>query len=174
MIFIRATKGTKEDTKMILKQRIKLNKIFCVFFLCLFVTLSGAGGVAGRRFNQTLDHLGYLRERLRFSQECIGPTTSRFVLDFCRTVSSQHDDSRLWVLLPDQLDHLKAVLVGGHREAEILNDDPVVRRSQQLFCFFQLRRRIDLESLQREVLAHRETDRLFIVDDEQARHGGRM
>src|SRR6185295_14638081 len=104
-----------------------------------FVALSGPRGLAGRRFDQTLDHLGHLGKRLGFSEKCIGATTSRFVFDFRRTVSSQYHYSRLWILLPDQLDHLETVLVRGHREAQILNDDSVVRRAEQLFCLFQLR-----------------------------------
>ena len=129
--------------------------------------LSGAGGVAWRCFDQTLNDLGYLRERFRLSQKRIGATTPRFIFDFSRAISCQHHDPRLRVLCSDQPDHVEAVLVVGQREAQVLDNDFIVCRAQKFFSFFQFGRSIDFIPLQREVLAHRETDRLFVVDYQQ-------
>jgi len=139
-------------------------------FLCLFAaTLSRPRGVAWWGFDQTLNNLCYLRQRLRLSQKRIGAATSCFVFDFSRAIRRQHNDSRLLILCPDHPDHVKTILAVGHREAQVLNYDSVIRRTEEFFSFFNFRSSIDFVTLQGEILTHRETDRLFVVDHEEAR-----
>src|SRR6185369_17574568 len=94
---------------------------FCAFCAFLWLKLGGAGGVAWRGFDQTLNNLCDLRERLRLSQKCIGSATPCFIFDFSRAISSQNNDSRLRVLGPDHPDDIEAVMIVGHGEAQILN-----------------------------------------------------
>lgn len=107
-----------------------------------------------RRFDQALDDLRNLRERLWFSEKRVGAAASCFVFNLSRTVRRQNDYSGLWTVLVDQTDHIEAVVVVRHGEAQILDDDLVARRSEQFFCFFDLAGGIDFVTVQREVLTH--------------------
>ena len=79
--------------------------------------------MAGGGFDQALDNLRDLREWLGLAEKGVGATTSRFIFDFSRAVSSQNYDSRLRIVSPDHPDDIKAVMTVGHGEAQILNDD---------------------------------------------------
>src|SRR6185369_8947055 len=95
---------------------------FCAFCAFLWLKLGGAGGVAWRGFDQTMNNLCDLRQRLRLPQKCISAATPRFIFDFSRAISCQNNDSCLRVLGSDQPDDIEAVMIVGHGEAQILND----------------------------------------------------
>src|ERR1043165_59263 len=138
--------------------------------LCAFLwPLCVAGGSRGG-FDQALNNLGHLRERFRLSEKCIGAASSRFIFDFGGTVSRQNYDSSLRVVFPDETDHVETIMIVGHREAQILDYDFVVCGAEKFFSFFDFAGGVDSITLQRKVLAHRETNGLFIVDDQQTRY----
>src|SRR6185436_16159624 len=136
-----------------------------------FSLLSGTGGVAWWRFDQALDHLGYLRERFWFPEKRIGAATPGFIFHLRRPISGKHNYSRLRILLFDDPDHSEAVSIAFYTEAQILNHYLVFGRAEQLLSLLHLTSGIYFVSVQREVLAHGKADRLFIVDDQEARHG---
>ena len=67
----------------------------------------------------------------------------------------------------DQFDNLEAVGSLVHPQAQILNNHLVISFLDESFRFFNFARDIDLEAVVGEILSHRKTDRLFVVDDEQ-------
>ncbi len=67
----------------------------------------------------------------------------------------------------DKLDDLNTIRVPRQPQSKILNNDFVISSFDQSFRFFHLARRIYLESMAGEIVAHRKTDRLLIVDHEQ-------
>jgi hypothetical protein len=134
---IKPQKGTK-STKNIFQPRRPPNlqnqrrpflqesrKQSYVSFCAFLWRLSGAGGARGG-FDQALNNLGDLGEGFWFSEKCISAATSRFILDFGRTVSRQNDNASLRVVFPDQTDHVETIMIVRHREAEILDYDFVV------------------------------------------------
>jgi hypothetical protein len=127
--------------------------------------------VLWRGFDQALNYLRNLRERLWLPEKRVGAAASRFVFKLSRAIRRQNDYSRLRIVLADQPDYVEAVVAVGHSEAQVLNYDFVVRRSNQFFCFFDFTGGIDFITVQGEVLTHREADRLFIIDDQQPRQG---
>src|SRR6185503_810937 len=119
-----------------------------------------------RRLDQCLNYLGHLRQWLRLTQKSVGPCVASFLLGLRRSIRREYHNACVGIALVNELDDVETFRTSFYSETQILNDDFVIRLFNEYFRLFLLARCVHLESVLGEILAHRKTDRLFVIDDE--------